>query len=117
MSVSQLTANVGETPNGATLPFTMGSSAEITEFGRRHDVEREAKLAVDLIKKHFGDCPIQLTVEQDPDSNDEWLGIDVYPTTPNEIAEAAYHAYGREWMGLESTPQKKLLIRLNCFYK
>ena len=70
--------------------------SDVISFCRRRNLTDSLMLALELVLRHMGPLsPIEVTVERDPESDEDWLTLDV-KVEERDVLER-YMRYGDEW--------------------
>ena len=88
------------------------SGTTVRQFCRTHGIEDEAGEAWELVKSHFpSDSTISLRVDDDPETDGEWLVFDVSSSAPVDTVLHCYDAFLTEWTAA-APPEVDKLIRV-----
>jgi hypothetical protein len=88
-------------------------SNEVMHFCAKHGILPYLSIAIDLIKTCFSSLQdLHLQPEQDPETGEEWLGVDVTLQGNQEQVLAAYDKYTDDWVSAVPWPVRQK-IRLS----
>jgi hypothetical protein len=72
---------------------------DVAEFAARHDLRGHLRTATRLVGSAFAPvCAVEFVLERDPESDDEWIAVDV--TVPDDARDvlAQNTEFTRQWV-------------------
>jgi hypothetical protein len=73
----------------------------VRDFCSRHGIEQEAQAALEMAQRHFPDSAISARIESDPESEAEWLVLDMEVSEKSAVLES-YDRLIQEWVSSAS---------------